>query len=341
MTMTAIPETTVDIDFDTASRSDWDRLMATASRPAFEQGWAYGQGIAMAPAMTVRRAVIRARGEPFDGVPDRGEPIDDEPDRGEPVALVQGFTRTLGGVLRLTQILRGPVLLRDDLPAAAHDAILQATRRAFRRDWREVLLWMPELTDTPESHALMRATGARRVMTGYSSAWIDLGQDEDRLRRKLRGKWRNALVRAEDAGLRVRNAAGGRELDLLLNRYAGLKRTRRFSGPTAALLRAAADNAARREDYLVLQAGPPREPVAAILLARHGNAATYVVGWADDEGRRRGAGNLLLWRGMLALKAQGVGWLDLGGFNTDKMAGIARFKLGLGGAPYSLAGTFL
>ena len=232
-------------------------------------------------------------------------------------------------------------MLRDDLPAAVLEAILRATRGTFRRDWREVLLWMPELAEAPESQALMRATGARRVMTGYSSAWIDLGASADELRRKLHGKWRNALVRAEDAGLRVRSATGGRELDELLDRYAGLKRVRRFSGPSAALIRAAAGSAARRGDFLVLEAGPPRAPRAAILLVRHGNAATYVVGWADDEGRLRGAGNLLLWRGLVALKEQGVGWLDLGGFNTDKMAGIARFKLGLGGAPYTLAGTFL
>ncbi|MDP6390696.1 MAG: GNAT family N-acetyltransferase [Alphaproteobacteria bacterium] len=324
--MTASPHIPVDVEFDTASRSDWDRLMAMAARPAFEQSWAYGQGIATAPAMAARRAVIRLGDEPFGG---------------EPVALVQGFTRSLGGVLQLTQILRGPVMLRDDLPAAAHGAVLRATRNAFRRDWREVLLWMPELAAAPESQALMRATGARRVMTGYSSSWIDLGAGEDELRHKLHGKWRNALVRAEDAGLRVRSATGGRELDELLDRYAGLKRTRRFSGPSAALIRAAAEGATRRGDFLVLEAGPPRAPRAAILLVRHGNAATYVIGWADDEGRQRGAGNLLLWRGLVALKQQGVGWLDLGGFNTDKMAGIARFKLGLGGAPYTLAGTFL
>ena len=42
-----------------------------------------------------------------------------------------------------------------------------------------------------------------------------------------------------------------------------------------------------------------------------------------------------------ALKQRGIGQLDLGGVNTARSAGIARFKLGTGGQPVILAGTYL
>jgi len=45
---------------------------------------------------------------------------------------------------------------------------------------------------------------------------------------------------------------------------------------------------------------------------RHGAAATYHAGWTSNEGRRLNAHNLLLWRGVLALREAGAGWLDLG-----------------------------
>ena len=81
-------------------------------------------------------------------------------------------------------------------------------------------------------------------------------------------------------------------------------------------------------------------PIGAILLARHGAAATYLVGWTSDDGRRLHAHHFLLWRAIEHLKANGTRWLDLGGHNETAAAGIARFKLGLGGEPVTLVGAY-
>ncbi len=311
----------IEIAYDVLSRSDWERLLGRADRPAFEQCWAYGAAVAEGGKAVVRRAVVSLDGRPC--------------------ALVQGIVRRFGGVVTVTQILRGPVLLAPARDRESREAVFRAIRNGFRRGWHTPLLWIPELPDAPASHALMRAIGARRVVTGYSSAWVDLALPQDELRRRLHGKWRNALRRAERNSLRVRHGAGGRAFSWLWDHYSPPKRARRFAGRDADLLRRAAEKTGRRDDFLVLQAGRRRDPNAGILLVRHGAAATYLVGWTDEEGRRAGAHNLLLWRGLLTLKERGVRWLDLGGFNTETMAGIARFKLGVGGEVYTLAGTFL
>jgi lipid II:glycine glycyltransferase (peptidoglycan interpeptide bridge formation enzyme) len=73
----------------------------------------------------------------------------------------------------------------------------------------------------------------------------------------------------------------------------------------------------------------------------HGSAATYQVGWSNDTGRQFNAHNLLLWHAIEALQQRGVRLLDLGGVNTQRSAGIARFKLGTGGRVLTLAGTYL
>lgn len=44
---------------------------------------------------------------------------------------------------------------------------------------------------------------------------------------------------------------------------------------------------------------------------------------------------------MTALRADGIATLDLGGVNTERGAGLARFKLGTGGRVHQLAGSFL
>jgi hypothetical protein len=43
----------------------------------------------------------------------------------------------------------------------------------------------------------------------------------------------------------------------------------------------------------------------------------------------------------MALKERGVRRVDLGTVDTDQSPGLARFKLGAGGVPLTLAGTYL
>lgn len=76
-------------------------------------------------------------------------------------------------------------------------------------------------------------------------------------------------------------------------------------------------------------------------MIRHGKAATYYVGWMNPEGRAKHTHNLLLWQAVILLKQQGVEWLDLGGVDGLSMPGVSRFKLGLGGDLFTLAGTYL
>ncbi|MCP4821132.1 MAG: GNAT family N-acetyltransferase, partial [Shimia sp.] len=82
-------------------------------------------------------------------------------------------------------------------------------------------------------------------------------------------------------------------------------------------------------------------PVAAMLILRHGQSATYHVSHTTDDGRKKCAHNLLMWEAMQWLAAKGVTTLDLGQVDTEKSAGLARFKLGTGARPRPLGGTWL
>jgi lipid II:glycine glycyltransferase (peptidoglycan interpeptide bridge formation enzyme) len=77
-----------------------------------------------------------------------------------------------------------------------------------------------------------------------------------------------------------------------------------------------------------------------MLFLVHGEAATYQIGWVGDAGRDLGAHNLLLWQAILKLRERGVRVLDLGGVDTARGAGLARFKIGTGGEVVTLAGVF-
>jgi len=48
-----------------------------------------------------------------------------------------------------------------------------------------------------------------------------------------------------------------------------------------------------------------------------------------------------LYKGLEALKERGIRLLDMGGINTGRSAGIARFKISTGAKVLTLAGTYL
>lgn len=309
----------VRIEWDSCRQGGWDRLTDRLAFCPFEQRWVYGAAYARRAANSVNRAIL------YDG--------------DAPVALAQVFRRDVLGVVTLAQILRGPVFLDPDIAPARAGAIMRALRAACRGTPRQVLFWTPELPDAPESIAAMRRCRMRRILTGYGSVRVDLTQDAETLRRTLHGKWRNGLVHAEKSGLRVDSSTGGFAIPWLLERYETLQRRRRFGGPDPVLLAHILTDAPAR-DILLLRAFARNEPVAAALFLRHGQGASYLVGWTGDAGRPLNAGALLVWQGMRALQDRGATTLDLGGIDTRKAPGIARFKLGIGGQPYRLAGTF-
>ncbi len=92
---------------------------------------------------------------------------------------------------------------------------------------------------------------------------------------------------------------------------------------------------------LTVRADVGRDRVAGMMFLIHGEAATYQVGWSGDVGREHNAHNLILWRAIEELRERGVRQLDLGGVNTTRSAGIARFKMGTGGQVLTCAGTFI
>ena len=311
----------LDVTWDACTAAHWGRYLATAGLSSLEQSWAYSEAWAAVESCRVRRALITRTGKPL--------------------AMVQAFEKRRFLPLAVVRILRGPLWLEPGLPAAVRRVALRLIKRQFRLARRELLIWSPELAEGPASQELMRASGTRRMVTGYSTLVLDLRRPEGDLRAGLHGKWRNRLVAAERAGLAVNSASGGRTLDWLVDRAEGFRRRAGFVGPSAALVRAMAGVQPDRRDVLVLTAQARRERLAGALFFVHGSTATYTLAWTGPEGRRLGAQNLLLWRAVLALRDRGLEWLDLGGVNAAAAPGVARFKLGLGGRLYTLAGTFI
>ena len=311
----------MDVIWDESLKSRWDALAAEGAA-ALQQDWAYGVAMAACGARVVR-AEARAPS-------------------GDPLALAQFLVRDFGAPIarfaRLAVCLRGPVWLgapSEDAKAAVYSALRRTA--PFRRP--RFMLFSPDEEGRPESLRLARL---RRVMTGFSTVLVDLRDDLAVLQRRMVGKWRNRLRAAERAGFQI--AAGGvkpAQSSWLLEREDAQRLEKRYVALPTAFVPAYQAASGRRGSVRVIRADLNREKAAAMLFLTHGARATYHIGWASAAGRRASAHNLLLWRAMAQLKADGVEALDLGGVNTETGVGVARFKLGVGGRCVTLCGAYL
>ncbi len=321
-------------------RDAWMRLHRTAAA-ALQQDWAYGDAMG-ALGTECLRVWVHEGGEGSEG--------------GEPVAAAQFLVRRIGGLLPVALCSHGPVWA-PGTPPERQAAALQAIRASAPLRWPRALLYTP---DAP----LPACTGfarLRRVMTGHSTVRLDLALEPDALRAAMHGKWRNRLAAAERSALKVeRVGSKPAQYRWLLDHELAQRRRRGYialpdgfveawqaavaggagggAGGGARSAKAAAD---RAEPVLTLRADLGRDAAAGMMFLVHGEAATYQIGWVGDAGRELGAHNLLLWRAMLELRERGVRTLDLGGVDTARGAGLARFKLGTGGEVVTLAGSYL
>jgi hypothetical protein len=283
---------------------------------SWQQDYAYGEAI-----RAIGGEVLRARIE----------------DAGATVAIAQFTTRRFAGVLGLALCTRGPVWA-SGLDAGAKRAAYRLMKTAPPLARPRFLVFSPD--EPAPGEGLDRLS---RVMTGYSTVALDLDRPLEELRAGLYGKWRNRLVAAEKAALAYQ--AGGvkpAQYQWLLQRENEQRMAQGYKGLPVGLVEAfQAAKPDRREGLMIETARLGKDAAAAMMFLIHGQAATYHIGWSSDEGRAAGAHNALLWRAIEALKARGVHSLDLGGVDTAQGAGIARFKLGVGGRVLTLAGAFV
>ncbi len=299
-----------------AGEREWFALLARTPRPPLEQSFAFGTSMA-AFGRVPRRFLLRRNGEP--------------------VALAQVIEQRLGPV-RLCHLLRGPLPLIGGEPAALGQ-MLALLRRRCRPLTGRIPLFTPELPAGPDADALCRAAGLGRVITGYSTSWVDL--DVTDIEAAMGGSFRKSLKKARGEKLTIAFSHGGADLDWIIRHHDAHRRQRGLMAPPARQAAALAAAQARPRDVLACVARRGSTNVAGSLFIRHAHAATYYLGAGTEEGRAVCAQHLLLREAMGRLATDGVRWLDTGGLNSDGMKGVARFKLGLGGTPVTLTGTYL
>jgi len=307
----------MNVEWNFSSQSLWTQFHSE-HQGALQQSWAYGEAL-MALGISVERAVF------WDG--DRL------------IGMAQFMCRRFLAYVSLASCTRGPVW-DPQVTAEQRSQLYSLLKRSLPVAPLRVMLVSPDVS--VEGCDRREWQGFSRVMTGYSTVYLNLTQSEDVLKSRLDGKWRNRLTKVlSHEKLRVHAQPSLKRCAWLLGKEEDQREARKFHGlPTDFVPAYIAKCDSPQQAFVVVYAELGKESVAGMLFLIHGQVASYHMGWANEEGRALNAHNALLWKAVIYLKSQGIGMLDLGGVNTHDLPGISRFKLGTGGDVVTLAGTF-
>jgi lipid II:glycine glycyltransferase (peptidoglycan interpeptide bridge formation enzyme) len=222
--------------------------------------------------------------------------------QGEPIAIAQIVQHEIMGI-EVSLVSRGPVFLTDgpttDVLRSVRASLKVASLKLMSPDTRIRRLSLSTKTQICE---------------------LDLTLDLQNLRAAQHAKWRNALKKAERTRLKVAQiTATSAALTPLLQAEKERQAQGKYRGLPPEFTLAIQDVAPK--SLLFLGASD-----AQMLFIRHGNTASYHMGYNGPDGRMVNAHNLILWDAIKRLQKLGVTRLDLGTIDPKRAHNLARFK---------------
>lgn len=243
-----------------------------------------------------------------------------------------GFFLTLSKYHFVHRINRGPVVYNQANKRDAYEVI----KRKFGTNLN-VLFWAPEDEQTGQNINMMLGLRFRYRKNYFSTGYINLGEDEEILRKRLNSKWRNQLKSCEKLNYKVLIANDEISFMKLLEIHKADKNERNYSDSGDEITGYLYKNKSLVPLYVNNEQG---EVISIVMIAMHGNTATYYIGWSNEEGYKNNVNRLLLWKGICLMKEYGLKWFDLGGIDVINTKSIADFKFGTGCSFKRLAGEF-
>lgn len=299
----------------------WEHLFSRIDQSNIIQSWAFG-GAKAQFGWRPQRMAFEVQGKTY--------------------AIFQVLSRQYGP-FTLYRLNRGPLWLTEGRTLEGQASFYSALSKGFSLIKRRVMLLSPELTTTSVYSPVPKLCGFKKLwFLPWASGWLDLSLSEDALRKNLKSNWRNPLNVGEKNELHVEIDSSNKTVAEVIHWYEKFLNERQFSGPSPVFYQTW-NASLMQKDRIAALAYHEGVVVAVALLIRHGRSATYMIGYSNQAGRKLNAMNVLLWRGILALKQQGVAYFDVGGISmeTQSQLAISKFKQGLSAQEYQLVGTYL
>lgn len=176
----------------------------------------------------------------------------------------------------------------------------------------------------------------------YRTIILDITGGLDQLRASLHGKWRNALNKAERAGLEADCGSSAQHFDRFLKIYEEMWAQKRFpTGVRMEAVRTFHMNAIDSSKLLIWIIRDGGQDVAAGVFSALGDTVLYFLGATSPNMRKdSNPGYLIQWLNIQKAIGLGLRYYDLGGLTDLPDSGVDQFKIRMGGWRVEFPGWF-
>ena len=302
-------------EWNNLTNIQWDSFLKTQIKSNLLQSWAYGE----------------AKNKLEGWKPNRVLFFKDN----QMIAFVQILEKRFFNFFKIYRINRGPVFITKD--RLLIQLIIKQVLSFGNILKGKILSVSFELEKSNENIVdLVNTKLLNFNLKGYSTIYLDIKPPLDIIRSSLNGKWRNMLVYAEKQDLIIKNGKSEDYINWLCEIHEENMNKRGFKGISSALLKTLSNESNESTFVIVYKAFLQESTIAAVSIAYHGNSATYLTAWTNEDGRKTKSNYLLLWEVIKDLKNNNIEWFDLGGIDTEATPGITNFKNGFNGKQSNL-----
>lgn len=304
------------VKVDKNDKERWEHLYNQIRVSNIPQHWAYGDMKQVSEGWQVERFIIQQSGED--------------------IGVLQLLSKKKLGRKIVYRVNRGPIFICPENNIDLELATMRELKRYLSRPC--LFFYVPYSVMTEENYIKTCAEKWNNWnVFGYPSGVVDLTQSEENLRKSLNSKWRNQLKTAEKYGHVV--GTDKHRFDEMMELYADEQKEKGFRGENPLLLRAMNEHEDQPLRFFYVE-DEEGKLLAYDIFYRHGQVATYFIGWNSEEGRKQCLNNLLLYQAAVHMKEEGAMTLDLGGIEYIQTEAVAKFKDGMMPTHYRQMGDF-
>ena len=298
------------------SKKEWEKFYNSISFSNITQSWEYGEAQKVQYNLKIKRYLIN---------------IDNSP-KGIIQILNKSFL-----FLDYYRINRAPLFF-DSSKNEDKKAIIFSIFKKFNNYKKfNLLSYSPEINFNKDNIIFNYCNKLFYFqLPSWTSSVVSLTDNEDKIRSNLSSKWRNVLNASLKENVLIKEESNILALKNLIKLNISDQKTKKYKGIKPNLL----ENYLFNSTYRVFNAFSDDNLISSICISLHGTTATYLIGWSNNDGRKKKSMNLLLWNSILALKKENYQFFDLGGVDKSINSGIFNFKNGIGGKNYKLAGNY-
>ena len=316
-----------EVIMDNVDKAEWERYAKEFADYNIYQTWPYQQVRAEGTGQQVSRVVIK-----------------DESGQAATMGQVRiKKIKPLG--LKIGYIQWGPLFCGKNGKLNCTVAALKKLSETYLGTKVNILRVVPNIFEDEggsEIADMLEVSGFERVpsVSPYHTIVLPLDGPEEAMRKRLHRGWRRNLVKAEKAGLRIREGRDSESFDILEKLYLDALKRKRFKGLDPQEFRKPQSMLSEYESMNVMIAYLNGGPVTALATSNLGNTAVDILAANNKKALECGSSFLVYWKAFCTSKRAGMKRYDLGGIDPEKNPTVYEFKRRTGGKEVFHIGAF-